>query len=279
MDGVILVNKPEGWTSRDVINKLNSILNTKRIGHTGTLDPIATGILVVMVGKYTKCTNLLSNYSKEYIAKIKLGIKTDTLDITGNILEKGKANVKKEDIVNVLKSLEGSFKQKIPLYAAKKINGRKLYEYARKGIPIERPENEVEIFSLELLDYENDMITFKAIVSKGTYIRSLIESICEKLNVLGTMSSLERTKQGVYSLDNASSLEDIENGNYKLLTAKDLFIFKQVQLSDNEYLKVKNGNSIVLNETDDYIILIYKNREIAVYHKKDNCYKPEVMLY
>ena len=133
MDGIILINKEIGKTSRDEINTLCHIFNTKKIGHTGTLDPIATGVLVVCINKYTKLVNILMSLEKEYIAKIKLGIKTDTLDITGNILEQRKCNVTKKDIEKVLKNFIGIYKQTIPLYSAKKINGKKLYEYARNN--------------------------------------------------------------------------------------------------------------------------------------------------
>jgi len=278
MNGVILINKPKDWTSRDVINKLNKLLNTKKIGHTGTLDPIATGILVVLIGKYTKCTELLSSLTKEYIAEIKLGIKTDTLDITGNVLEEKTCHISKEDIINEFKSLKGTFKQKIPMYAAKKIDGKKLYDYARSGIEIPRPENEVEIYNIELLDFNNDIVTFKTTVSKGTYIRSLIEKICDDLNILGTMSNLIRTKQGDFTIEDSFSLDDIEKGNYRLLKVHDLFDYPTVELNKDKYKLAKNGNKISLDRNEDYLILNYQNEEVAIYKRKDDYYQPEIMF-
>ena len=149
MDGIILINKENGKTSRDEINTLCHIFNTKKIGHTGTLDPIATGVLVVCLNKYTKLVNILMSLEKEYIAKIKLGIKTDTLDITGNILEQRKCNVTKKDIEKVLKSFIGIYKQTIPLYSAKKINGKKLYEYARNDLNVDLPKRLITIYKIE----------------------------------------------------------------------------------------------------------------------------------
>lgn len=278
MNGVILVDKPQGYTSRDMVNKLNHIFDMKKIGHTGTLDPLATGILVMCLGRYTKMVDMLSSYEKEYIAKIKIGIKTDTLDITGNILKKDDKKPSKEDVLNVLSSLKGKITQEVPLYSAKKINGQKLYEYARKGKEIQRPKNEIEIYEMELLSYENDEITFKCLVSKGTYIRSIIELICDKLKILGTMSSLARTKQGKFLLKDAYSIEDIIKGNYKLLKAQDLFSYPIYNLNEEEYKKAINGNKLSLNLNDKYVIFLYNQKEIAIYEKKDGLYQIKIML-
>ena len=181
MNQVLVVNKSINLTSRDVVNKLNSIFKTKKIGHTGTLDPMATGVLVCVFGKYTKLVDYLSQTDKEYLASIKLGIETDTWDIMGNIIKKEK--VKKfsvKEINDVLQSFVGIYKQQIPLYSAKHVNGKRLYEYARLNEPVKLPENEVEIKKIEFISYENAEITFKVLVSKGTYIRSLIQSILEQ---------------------------------------------------------------------------------------------------
>ena len=201
MDKLLVVNKEKNLTSRDVVNNLTKIFNTKKIGHTGTLDPIATGVLVCLFGKYTKLVDLLTSLDKEYIAEIKLGIKTDTGDITGSIIENKKYNITKEEIIKVFKEFPSKYKQIVPKYSAVKINGKKLYEYARNNIEIELPKREVSIFSLELIDYEKDIIKFKTHVSKGTYIRSLIEDICEKLGTIGTMNNLIRTKQGGFDIE------------------------------------------------------------------------------
>lgn len=278
MDGIILINKENGKTSRDEINTLCHIFNTKKIGHTGTLDPIATGVLVVCLNKYTKLVNILMSLEKEYIAKIKLGIKTDTLDITGNILEQRKCNVTKKDIEKVLKNFIGIYKQTIPLYSAKKINGKKLYEYARNNENVKLPTNEVEIYDLKLISFENDEITIKCNVSKGTYIRSLIQSICDSLNVIGTMSSLIRTKQGKFDINDSYTIEEIKNGNFKLLKAKDILDYKIYNLNDLEYNKVKNGNYIFIDSNEENLILTYNDNELAIYKKSKDMYIPSIML-
>ena len=207
MDKLLVVNKEKNLTSRDIVNNLTKIFNTKKIGHTGTLDPIATGVLVCLFGKYTKLVDLLTSLDKEYIAEIKLGIKTDTGDITGSIIENKKYNITKEEIIKVFKEFPQKYEQTVPKYSAVKINGKKLYEYARNNIEIELPKREVSIFSLELIDYEKDIIKFKTHVSKGTYIRSLIEDICEKLGTIGTMNNLIRTKQGGFDIEDSFILD------------------------------------------------------------------------
>lgn len=169
-NGILIVNKPKNYTSRDVVNKVGKILKTKKIGHTGTLDPIATGVLVLTIGKATKLTDVITANDKEYIAKAKFGIETDTLDNTGNILNDIKINFSKEEIETVLKSFIGSYNQQVPIYSAVKINGKKLYEYARNNETIELPKRKVEIKQIKLLDFEQDngkiYIKFSCLVSK-----------------------------------------------------------------------------------------------------------------
>lgn len=269
MNSVIIVNKEKNMTSRDVVNKLCKLLHTKKIGHTGTLDPIATGVLVVCTGRYTKLVDQLTSLDKEYVAKIKLGIETDTLDITGNILKTSDVKPSKENVLKILNSFIGKSMQEVPKYSAIKINGKKLYEYARENIDIELPKHEIEVFDIELLNYVDDEITFKVHVSKGTYIRSLIRDICYKLNTVGTMASLERTKQGKFKIEDAYSLKNIENGNYRILRLNDIFDYSKYELNDKEYQKVKNGNSLKVNLLDGKVILYYQNEEIAIYEVKD----------
>lgn len=276
--GIILLDKPEGVTSRDMVNKLNHIFDMKKIGHTGTLDPMATGILVMCLGKYTKMVDMLASLEKEYIAGIKLGIKTDTLDTTGNILEERKCSTSMEDIEKVFKSLLGPFIQEVPIYSAKKVHGKKLYEYARRGEKVELPKNEVVIFSLELLSYEEDIITFRARVSKGTYIRALIDVICRKLNVIGSMCALRRTSQGKFSVNDAQSLEQIESGDYKLLKARDILAYPEYSLNEEDYFKVKNGGRLSLPLDAKYLIMIYKGEEIAIYEKASSYYQIKIMF-
>ena len=273
MNGILLVNKPIDFTSRDVVNKLTKILKTKKVGHTGTLDPIATGVLVVCVGNTTKLCELLTSEHKEYIATIKLGIKTDTLDTTGTIIEEKDYNVTEEQIIEVLNSFLGDSIQTTPIYSAVKVNGKKLYEYAREGIEVELPKRNINISNIELISYKDDEIKFKTTVSKGTYIRALIDDICTKLNTVGTMSSLIRTKQGQFTLEQTFTLEDIENGKYELISIeKALSEIETITIDEELYNKVKNGSIIPKEFNNDYANLLYNNKIVAIYktYDKDN---------
>ena len=279
MNGIIIVNKPIGYTSRDVINKLNKILGTKKIGHTGTLDPIATGVLVVCIGSYTKLVSELTSLDKEYIATIKLGIETDTLDTDGTILkEEMPRQLDISTIKDVLDSFKGKSIQEVPAYSAVKINGKKLYEYARNNEDIKLPKREIEVFDISLISYHNNEIKFKVHVSKGTYIRSLIKDICSRLDVIGTMSSLQRIKQGNFYINDSYTLEDIINNNYKLLKVADIFTYPVIELNKEEYLRVINGNIVELNCIQPKVILTYNNEEIAIYKKDNDIYKCYIML-
>ena len=279
MNGILLVNKDKDMTSRDVVNIISKKFNTKKVGHSGTLDPIATGVLVIAIGKYTKLINILTSSYKEYIATLKLGIQTDTLDITGNVLDKKDYNVDKELIINTLNSFLGKSMQEVPKYSAVKVNGKKLYEYARSGIDIELPKREIDIKEIELLEYNKDTIKFRCIVSKGTYIRSLINDIGIKLNTYATMIDLQRTKQGNYSIDDSYTLNDIDNDNYKLLTYEDIFkTYEKYELNDEEYFKVKNGQKMPINFKSDEVIYLYNNEYIALYEKDINEARIKIML-
>ncbi len=272
-NGLIVVNKEKDVTSRDVVNSLCKIFNTKKIGHTGTLDPIATGVLVIAIGKYTKLVDKITSLDKEYIAKVKIGIKTDTLDITGNILEKRKCNVDKLLLINTLNSFIGSYNQVVPKYSAIKINGKKLYEYARENIQIDLPSRKVEIKNIELIDFKTDSFSFKVTVSKGTYIRSLIRDISDKLNIIGTMESLTRTKQGEFKIEDSYSIHDIINNKYKLLTIEDIFDFKTYEITFEEFKKIQNGNMLSLNSKEEYLFLNYQQKKKAIYKKEKDLYK------
>lgn len=279
MDKLVVVNKPSDITSRDVVNKLCKIFNTKKIGHTGTLDPIASGVLVCVCGKYTKLVNDLTSLDKEYIATIKLGIKTDTLDTKGTIIEEKDVNVTLDDIKKVFNNFPKSYNQTVPKYSAVKINGKKLYEYARNNIDIKLPVRKVEIYSLELLNFDGTSITFKTKVSKGTYIRSLIEDICNDLNTIGTMSNLIRTKQGNFSIEESYTLNDIENGNYKPLSIHEFLNYPSIEIPD-EYLKlIINGNKIPNSfNVKDKVIFTKSNKDYAIYINEFNVLKPYIML-
>lgn len=279
MDKLLVVNKEKNLTSRDVVNNLTKIFNTKKIGHTGTLDPIATGVLVCLFGKYTKLVDLLTSLDKEYIAEIKLGIKTDTGDITGSIIENKSFNITKDNIIKVFEKFPQKYEQTVPKYSAVKINGKKLYEYARNNIEIELPKREVSIFSLELIDYEKDIIKFKTHVSKGTYIRSLIEDICEKLGTIGTMNNLIRTKQGGFDIEDSFTLEDIKNGNFKFQNIHEFLKYPSIEINDELIKIIKNGGRIKnIYNVQDKVIFTYQGEDIAIYETNNETLKPYIMF-
>ncbi len=274
MNGILVINKESGYTSRDVVNILNKELGTKKIGHTGTLDPIATGVLVVCVGQYTKLVDKITAYDKEYIATIQLGVETDTLDRTGKILkENSEISVDNQVLINTLNSFLGKSLQEVPIYSAVKVNGKKLYDYARNQEEIELPKREIEIKEIELLKSEKGFITFRTVVSKGTYIRSLIRDICKKLDILGTMYALERTRQGQFSVNESFPLEAIKQKKYSLLKIEDIFDYPVYSLNEEEYFKVLNGNRLAIDHPSFYLLLEYKKQIIALYKKEENYYK------
>ena len=279
MDQLLVVNKPEGYTSRDVVNKLSKILNTKKIGHTGTLDPIATGVLVCLTGKYTKLVDLLTALDKEYIAEIKLGIKTDTGDITGNVIDTSNKVILKNDILDVLEKFSKKYLQTVPKYSAVKINGKKLYEYARKNIEIELPKREVNIYNLELISFNDDIIKIKTKVSKGTYIRSLIEDICEMLGTVGCMKSLVRTYQGIFGIDEAYTLDDIQNNNFIGKNIHEFLDYPCINIEECNLKTVLNGGKISnIYDIKNKVILMYDNKDLAIYEVDGETLKPYVMF-
>lgn len=279
MNKLLIVNKEKNLTSRDVVNELTKIFNTKKIGHTGTLDPIATGVLVCLFGKYTKLVDLLTSLDKEYIAEIKLGIKTDTGDITGNIIENKSFNTTEGSIIKVFEEFPKKYEQIVPKYSAVKINGKKLYEYARNNIEIELPKREVSIFSLELIRFDKDIIKFKAHVSKGTYIRSLIEDICEKLGTVGTMNNLIRTKQGNFDIKDSFTLDDIKNGNFKFQNIHEFLKYPSIEINDELIKIIKNGGRIRnIYNIQDKVIFTYQGENIAIYETNNETLKPYIMF-
>lgn len=285
MNGVLLINKPKDYTSRDIVNIISKKLNTKKVGHTGTLDPLAEGLLIIPVGKALKVAELLTSETKDYVAEVILGYETDMLDITGTETKRNIPKVTKEEIEEVLKKYETKYLQEVPMYSAVKVGGRKLYEYARSNIKITPPSKEVEIYSLTLLEgpkYLKDTIEFKikCKVSKGTYIRSLIRDIAYSLNTYGTMKSLVRTKQGSFSLDKAYTLEDIQNNNYKLLTIREVLpSIKVTEIKDDLLKKVQNGMPLPSFFSANMSLLVdSKGREIAIYKKEGNIVKPYKMI-
>ena len=286
MNGVLVVNKPKDYTSRDIVNIISKKFNTKKVGHTGTLDPLAEGVLIVPIGKALKVAELLTSETKEYIAEVILGYETDMLDITGTEIKRNIPKVTKEDIKKTLKKYTTKYLQEVPMYSAVKVGGRKLYEYARSGTPVIPPSKEVEVYSLELisdLKHINGAVEFtiRCEVSKGTYIRSLIRDIAYSLNTYGTMKNLIRTRQGIFTLKDAYTLKDIEENNYKLLSIKEcLPNIKTTVIEEPLLTKVKNG--MVLDkffEENMSLLLDKEGKEIAIYIASgDNKVKPYKMI-
>lgn len=277
MNGVILVNKETSRTSRDIVNDLVHIFHTKKIGHTGTLDPLATGVLVTTLGRYTKLNELLTSTYKEYICTFKLGIETDTLDITGKILNEKEVNITVDEITKAINGYIGVYNQVVPIFSSVKVNGKKLYEYARSGESITLPSREVDIKNIEILEIDSNRITIKTLVSKGTYIRSLVRDIGVSLNTYATMEKLTRTKQGKFPLEDCYSIDDIRSNNYKLLKIKDILDVEIINTNEELLKKVSNGVKLDNTFSKDLVLFMSQGKEVCLYKKNEN--KFEMYLY
>lgn len=292
MDGVIIIDKPKGCTSHDVVFKVRKILGTKKVGHAGTLDPMATGVLPVLVGKATKVSKYLIEHNKEYTATIKLGEKTDTGDGEGNCIETKAVSENCFDtnnVTTVLKEMLGKQMQVPPMYSAIKVNGKKLYEYAREGIEVEVDAREIEIYNMNLIDInkEEKTITFSVACSKGTYIRTVCETIAEKLGTCGYMKELRRNVVSDFSIDNAVSLEtleehktDIEFLNKNIINIEELFGKKdKIILNDSKINHFLNGVQLTQKYEDDlYRVYDTKGNFIGLGIIKNELLKRDVIL-
>ena len=278
MNGVIVVNKPKGITSRDVVNKLVKVFGTKSIGHIGTLDPMATGVLVCLIGKYTKLGSIMVNHDKEYIATFKLNVLTDTLDIEGKVLKTDNKIISLEDMNGAIEHFNGlTYMQEVPIYSAVKVNGKKLYDYARINEDVILPKKEVTIYKLELVSFE-DEVKIKCKVSKGTYIRALIRDICAYLGTYGIMTDLVRTKLGDYDISDAYSLDEISNGKYKLYRLEDIFDLDVRYINDDNHKQIYNGN-IVKDKNSNYILYKDGDKAVAFYTRiNEEELKPLIMF-
>ena len=277
-NSLIVVNKPKGYTSRDIVNLVCKVLKTKSVGHIGTLDPLAEGVLVLLTGKYTKLSNILVEHDKEYIASFKLGILTDTLDTEGKVLKEESISIDKEKIVDALRYYTKTYSQEVPIYSAVKVNGRKLYDYARNNEKVDLPKKEVTIYDMELLGIDGDVVTIKCSVSRGTYIRSLIRDIGECLGTYATMTSLVRTKLGQFELCDAASLDDVKKNIFKRLGLTDFMDIDIINIDNkDEYKKIKNGNKIDCTD-NKYILYRYDNQDVALYGPKNNSLRPIIMF-
>lgn len=234
MNGFLLIDKDMDWTSSDVVSKLRGILHEKRIGHAGTLDPNATGLLIVMVGKCTKASDYIMHHDKEYIATLRLGLTTDTQDIWGTVLSESEVKVTREDVEQVIKSFVGDIMQIPPMYSAIKIKGQKLYEIARKGREVEREPRKIKVFSVDIISNTDDEYVLDIRCSSGTYVRTLCHDIGNMLGCGGCMSKLRRIKIGDISVDSAHRISEIKDSEFIL--PPDTFICELPEKIKNKIL-------------------------------------------
>ena len=285
MDGILIVNKPKNCTSHDVVYKVKKITNQK-VGHTGTLDPMATGVLPLLIGKGTLCSKYLIEHDKIYKATIQLGKKTTTADQEGEVIEEQEiANnaLEPQYVTKRLKEFLGKQIQTPPIYSAIKVNGKKLYEYARKGQNVEVPKREIEIYEIELLniDKQNKKIEYKVHCSKGTYIRSLCEDIAEKLGTIGYMAELERLKVGKFILKNAVSIDDLEKENIEknIITIEEIFKNNEkINLTRKKLELFLNGVQITYDSTDGVYKIYCENKFIGTGTVKEKLLKRDVII-
>ena len=263
MDGVIIINKPKGYTSHDVVNIVRKQLNMKKVGHTGTLDPNATGVLPILVGQATKISKYLIEHKKTYIATIELGEKRETGDSEGNIIESD-SNIKEFDISiikQVLQSFLGKQKQIPPMYSAIKLNGKKLYEYARSGQKVKVEPREIEIYKMELIEYKNNRIEFKVECSKGTYIRTLCENIAEKLGTIGYMKELQRTSVDKFKIEDSINLEELskDEAQKRIITIENIFKEKEKVYLNGKGVELFLNGVQLTRELEDGVYRVYNN--------------------
>lgn len=286
LDGIIIVNKEQGYTSNDVVQIVKKTFNEK-VGHTGTLDPMATGVLPILIGKGTLLSKYLINHDKIYVATLKLGIKTDTGDITGDIINESKVDtniLNEKNVLNALEEIKGKQEQIPPMYSAIKINGKKLYEYARKGLTIDIQPRMINIYNTELLniDIENKEIQFRVECSKGTYIRTLCEKIAEMIGTIGTMSSLNREKVGEFEISQAIKVDEIkENFNLNNLISIEKFFQdkNKIKLSPRSFIAFINGVKL-LDDNEDGIYRIYNanNEFVGIGTVKKGILKRDIVI-
>lgn len=288
INGIIVINKPKEYTSHDVVAKVKKILNIKKVGHTGTLDPNATGVLPLLLNTGTKLSKYLIEHDKEYEVTLELGIKTDTADIEGSVIKKEEVNWKKlNDIEETLNTFLGEQTQIPPIYSAIKVNGKKLYEYARSGQNINIEPRNIQIYEIELqkIDKQKNEINFRVHCSKGTYIRSLCEDIAQKLGTIGYMKELTRTKVGNFTINEAVKIEEIENNKEQIIKEKLISIEKffeskeSIKLNKKQLDKFLNGVKIRIDKQENICRIYNENNEfIGIGTIEKNFLKRDIIL-
>ena len=277
MNGIIVINKEPDFTSADVVAKMRGICRQKKIGHTGTLDPAATGVLPVCLGSGTKLCDLLTDKDKEYVAELLLGVETDTQDTTGRILTEYAVKVSEDEVRDVCMSFVGNYDQVPPMYSALKVNGKRLYELAREGREVERKARPVMIYELEILKIDMPVVKMRVVCSKGTYIRTLCADIGEKLGCGGAMQSLKRTRVGMFTLEHAltlgqlQALRDADRLKEALYPVESCFQSTPSLHISVEYAKLlENGNAIYPNSTEEK--QVYNAGEWVRFHRPDGSF-------
>lgn len=270
MNGLVVIDKDKGYTSRDVVNIVSGVLGTKKVGHTGTLDPLATGVMVVGVGKGLKVSELITGYDKVYEARVIIGYETETLDMEGNIVKWGRFDYTKGDIERVIREFPREYEQVVPIYSAVKVNGKRLYKSARRGDVVDLPKRMVSIYEMDLISdvevFENHTeFDIRCKVSKGTYIRSLVRDIGEKLGSYGTLMDLRRSRQGNFGLDGAYSIDDIKSGNFELKKIGEVLDIPKVWVSDDMLFKIRNGCKVKKFFEGDMALVMDGDSEVAIY--------------
>ena len=283
MDGIIVINKEKEYTSHDVVAKLKKKLKISKVGHTGTLDPNATGVLPILIGKGTKFSKYLINHDKIYEVQLELGKKTDTADVEGKIIEEKKVDEKyiKENLLQVLASFVGKQEQIPPMYSAIKKNGKKLYEYARAGEKVELEARKIEIYKIDLNKYDKNIISFIVSCSKGTYIRSLCEDIAEKLNTVGYMKNLKRLQVGEFNIKDAVYIDkiDLKNVNEHLITLEEILRgIPCINLGEKKLKLFLNGVQLTANNIDGLYKIYVANKFIGTGTIKKGLLKRDIIL-
>ena len=291
MDGIINIYKPKEWTSHDIVAKIKRITGEK-VGHTGTLDPLAQGVLPILIGKGTQCSKYLVNHDKKYRVELKLGKRTETLDAEGKIIEEKEIpqNIleqsNKSNIEKTLKTFEGEIEQKPPIYSAIKVKGKKLYEYARKGQEVEIPTRKITIYSIELkqIKKEENIIIFDVYCSKGTYIRTLCEDIAKKLNTIGYMQNLLRIQVGEFNIKDSITLTmedktDLENIEKNIITIEKIFSkYPKVNIEQSKIKHFLNGVKITQNLEDGIYRIYTNNKFIGTGTIKEKLLKRDIII-
>ena len=274
MNGIVIVDKPAGWTSQDVVSKLRGVFKTRRIGHGGTLDPMATGVLPVFVGRATRGVEFFEHAEKTYEAVVQLGVTTDTEDTTGTVLEEKPVSVTESEFLSVLGQFRGEIQQIPPMYSALKVNGQKLYDLARQGREVERKSRAITIFKLECLEFSGDSARILVHCSKGTYIRTLCKDIGAALGCGGCMAQLRRVQAGEYSISQAVPLQTLveaEEPEQYLTPVDSLFAgYEKVILTPNQEKRCRNGNSFSVNLPDGQYRAYSQNGEFLMLAKAEN---------